>query len=275
MSRVTLANHAHVFPAEMNREGTIDRLLPMLDACEIEKAVCFAPFGERCDGVGIQPNQWLAKELKARTGRLYGFGTVDVRREDLRAQVKEIRELGLLGIKVHPNAQHLPILSGKAYEIYEAAQEHGLFITFHSGVHQSRLKETRVIDFDDVAWDFPRLRFSLEHVGGYHFFNEAVAVIFNHMPTPWNPKEATVYAGLTSIFTDTHLRFWYQGRQRLLDLVAQVGAGQMIFGLDFPYNLENETKTGIAAIGDLGLSAEDEARIFGGNLMRVLGITSR
>ena len=39
-----LVNHAHVFPAAMNAEGTIDRLLVLLDARQIEQAVCFAPF---------------------------------------------------------------------------------------------------------------------------------------------------------------------------------------------------------------------------------------
>ncbi|HZZ41977.1 MAG TPA: amidohydrolase family protein [Tepidisphaeraceae bacterium] len=271
MGIVTLANHAHVFPESINPNGTIDRLLKLLDACEIDRCVCFAPFAKQCDGKSISPNAWLAKELP-RHKRLYGFGTIDPRRDDLSDQVDEIASLGLRGIKVHPNGQGLPILSPKALQLYEAAQKHNLFLTFHSGVHQSRLKDNRVIDFDEIAWNFPELRFSLEHVGGYHFFNEALAVIFNHMPTPWNPKEGRVFAGLTSIFTQDHLRFWYQSRERLLELVAQVGARQMIFGLDFPYNLEEHTKIGIETIRNLGLSAEDQANILGGNMRRILGL---
>jgi predicted TIM-barrel fold metal-dependent hydrolase len=271
MGTVSLANHAHVFPESVNPAGTVGRLLGLMDACEIGRAVCFAPFAKQCEGKGVEPNRWLAGEVE-KNDRLYGFGTVDVRREDVREQVGEIAGLGLRGIKVHPNGQGLPILSKKAFELYGAAQERGLFLTFHSGVHQSPIKDTRVLDFDQVAWEFPELRFSLEHVGGYHFFHEALAVIFNHMPTPWNPKEGRVFAGLTSIFTQDHLRFWYQSRERLLELVAQVGAGQMIFGLDFPYNLEGHTRVGIEAIRGLGLSAEEEGMILGGTMRRVLGV---
>jgi len=106
-----------------------------------------------------------------------------------------------------------------------------------------------VIDFDEIAYQFPKLKFSLEHVGGYHFFHEALAVIFNNMPTPWEQREANVYGGLTSIFTTHQLRFWYMSPERLRELIAQVSADQLIFGLDFPYKPRerNPHRTGDAA----------------------------
>ena len=65
MSIRVLANHAHVFPASLNPEGTIERLLSMLDACAIEQAVCFAPLPYQCDGKSLaDPNAWLAGELR-------------------------------------------------------------------------------------------------------------------------------------------------------------------------------------------------------------------
>src|SRR5262245_32693460 len=53
MSQGVFANHAHVFPASMNPAGTIDRLLQLLDACQIAQAICFAPFPHQCDKNGI------------------------------------------------------------------------------------------------------------------------------------------------------------------------------------------------------------------------------
>jgi predicted TIM-barrel fold metal-dependent hydrolase len=269
MSIRVLANHAHVFPASLNAQGTIDRLMSMLDACAIEQAVCFAPLPHQCVGKDLpDPNAWLAGELRARE-RLMGFGTVDVRRTDVAAQVKHIRELGLYGIKLHPNAQEFDILSKPLFELYAEAERLGLFITFHTGVHQSRLEIMRVLRFDEIAWAFPNLRFSMEHVGGYHFFNEALAVLFNHVPPPWQPGKCNVFAGMTSIFTPNHNRFWHLSDERILELAAQVGASQMIFGLDFPYNLEDETMTGLETIRRL-FNAEDQALILGENLRREL-----
>ena len=52
----------------------------------------------------------LQREI-SRHDRLYGFGTIDLNRRDVRDQVKRIHDLGLKGIKMHPNAQQFDILS--------------------------------------------------------------------------------------------------------------------------------------------------------------------
>src|SRR6478672_13262593 len=118
MSIRVLANHAHVFPAKINPQGTIDRLLTMLDDCGIEQAVCFAPLPYQCDNNNLpDPNSWLASEIKSRP-RLLGFGTIDVRRDDVKAQVTHVADLGLRGLKLHPNAQEFDILSPRLFEVY-------------------------------------------------------------------------------------------------------------------------------------------------------------
>jgi predicted TIM-barrel fold metal-dependent hydrolase len=267
------ANHAHVFPAAIKADGTIDRLLGLMDACDIEQAVCFAPFPNQVKETGLDQNKWLAGELAlpTRRGRLHGFGTVDLKRNDLKEQVQQITDLGLRGIKMHPNAQEFDILCPEALEVYAAAQDRKRFITFHSGIHHYRIDHYNVLKFDEVAYRFPDLRFSLEHVGGYAFFNQALAVISNNIPFPPVPgRKGTVFGGLTSIFTPHYNRLWYMSRERLLELLAQVGAEQLIFGLDFPYNLEENTKMGLKALGELGLSEEQKERILGGNLRDAL-----
>ncbi len=272
MEKRVFANHAHVSPASISPAGTIDRLLKLMDACHIAQQVCFAPFPHQVDALKLDPNQWLADELKHHSN-LYGFGTIDFRRDDLAGQVKRCSDLGLKGLKLHPNAQHFDITSVQAFEVYRAAQDLDLFCTFHSGVHQSPLKETSVLKFDEVAWSFPRLRFSMEHVGGYHFFKDALAVLFNHVPPPWKAdKKCRVFAGLASVFTQYTNRFWYLSPEQLKEIHAQVGADQMIFGLDFPYNLEKETFTAYETLGNLGLSEADLAKILGGNLRRELKV---
>lgn len=271
MSIPILANHAHVFPESVNAAGTIDRLLRLLDECGIAEAVCFAPFSYQAGPVGIHHNRWLAQELKSRS-RLVGFGTLDFGREDIGDQVREVRDLGLRGLKLHPNAQQFDILSPRALEAYAAAQDLRLFISFHSGVHQHRIADYNLLKFDEVAWQFPDLHFSLEHVGGWAFFSEAVGVITNNIPFPPVPgRKCRVYGGLTSVFTPHYNRLWYMPPDRMLELIAQVGAEQLIFGLDFPYNLEDNTKMGLQAIAELGLSEAQREMILGGNLRALIG----
>lgn len=267
-----LAHHAHVFPESVNPAGTIDRLLRLLDACAIDGAVCFAPFAHQMKGAGIDPVDWLAGQLKHHP-RLYGFGTVDFRRADRVEQVRRIAGAGMRGIKLHPNAQEFDLLGPEALEVYAAAQDEGLFLTFHSGVHHYRIKHYNVLGFDEIAYNFPRLRLSLEHVGGYSFFPEALAVIVNNIPFPPRPGERPrVFGGLTSVFTKHYNRFWYLTPDRLAEAVAQAGAEQLIFGLDFPYNLEENTRVALETLRGLGLAEADLALILGGNLRRELGL---
>jgi len=275
MSISILANHAHVFPEAANPNATVDRLLRLLDTCGIAQAICFAPFGQQVDGfdIGGGHNAWLARELKRHGDRLYGFGTIDFRRDDIAGQVREAADLGFRGLKLHPNTQRFDILGEKPMQAYAAAQDANLFLTFHSGVHHYRLTNYRVTKFDEVAHQFPRLRFTLEHVGGYSFFNEALAVIFNNIPFPPIPgRKGYVFGGLTSVFTPNYNRFWYMSRERMEEMIAQVGAAQLIFGLDFPYNLEQNTKMALHTINELPINDADRALILGGNLRAELGI---
>ena len=81
----------------------------------------------------------MAKELKAHP-ELTGFGVVDIHGQDLAGQVRQLRELGLKGIKLHPAFQKFAIDGSEAFQVYAAAQEAGLFLSFHTGVQWHRIK---------------------------------------------------------------------------------------------------------------------------------------
>ncbi len=272
------ANHAHVFPADVRPHGAIDVLLALMDACGIEKAVCFAPFARQLAGSTYAEsgaNRWLAEALGGRGDRLIGFGTVHLdtgTAGPLDEQVSLIRDLGFRGIKLHPAVQRFHILSPPLLAVYERAQELGLFLSFHTGVHDARLADARLIDFDEIAYQFPRLRFSLEHVGGFAFFREAVGVIQNNLGRPHATGKGTVYAGLTSVFS-LQEPAWYlppSGPGSIAELVAQVGEDHVIFGLDFPYKSTAYVQAALAIVRGLDVSDRAKNQILGGTLPQLL-----
>ncbi len=270
MTNRIFAHHAHVFPENVRSHGTVKRLLELMDACGIERAVAFAPFAYQVGTQGAESSIWLSKEIKDEA-RLVGFGTIDFDRP-IAEQVRAIHDLGFPGIKLHPAAQKFDVLGEPAWEVYREAERVGLFLTFHTGIHWHRIKDYQVIHFDEIAYHFPKLRFSMEHVGGYHFLNEAMAVILNNMRTQDGKRLSNVYGGLTSVFDRDKQRHWYMGPERLNDVVWQVGAQQLIFGLDFPYNGIAETKVALEMLGDVELSDDERRMVLGGNLERVLGL---
>ena len=265
------ANHAHLYPRELREEGAKDALLRLLDDCEIDKAVAFAPFSHRfresalyCD---VNVNEWLAREI-AQDDRLVGFGTVDVSEdaEPIADQVRRIFELGFRGIKIHPAAQEFAVNSETAYAIYEKAQELGLFLSFHTGLHWHRIRDYQMLLFDEITWDFPDLYFSMEHVGGYSFFREALLVLCN------NKRNPHTFAGLTSVEPDENgmLGPWSLSDEEIETLIFQTGDDRTIFGLDFPFKNADYVRRAMARIRSLRISDEAKENILGKTLEKQL-----
>lgn len=268
------ANHAHLFPAGSKDNAQLDDLKRLMDECEIEKAVCFSTFTEQNTRVGLDrnTNRWLANEIKNEPN-LYGFGTVDFDYGHLKEQVEEIKDLGLSGIKIHPAYQEVKVDSPELFEVYAKAEELGLFISFHTGLHWHRIRDYQMLLFDEVAWNFPKLRFSMEHVGGYSFFKEALLIMNNNKR---NDKGGRVYAGLTSVNMETdefgvkRCGPWSLTDEQICDIIFQTGAKRTIFGLDFPYKKSPYIKESIERIKNLPISEEAKHGILGDNLKDAL-----
>lgn len=267
------ANHAHLFAKNTKPNADIDKLKELLDACKIEKTVCFAPFTDQLARYGITENsrKWLANEIKNEP-QFVGFGTIDFDEKNLKDQVKETADLGLLGLKIHPAAQELKIDSPELFEVYEEAEKQGLFISFHTGLHWHRIKDYQMLLFDEVAYNFPKLRFSMEHVGGYSFFKEALLVMNNNS----RDDIQHVFAGLTSIsmekddFGNERQGAWSLTDDELCTLIHQTGPKRSIFGLDFPYKDIEYTKKAIERIKNLPIAEEAKRGILGDNLREIL-----
>ncbi len=264
------ANHAHVFEEAVRPHGSIDQLKALMDEVGIDKVVAFAPI---CGGPRAQlsdpdgnQNAWLANAIHD-TNDIIGFGTINFAKGDLRGQTEQIAELGLRGIKIHPAYQTVKVNGEQAYEVYEAAERCGLFISFHTGVHWSRLSNYAMLLFDDLTYDFPNLKFSLEHIGGHCFFKEAMAVIANRRG---NADAPHVFAGWTDIHGQGGL--WSITDEELYDLLNITGPKAQIHGLDFPYSSADYCRAGFDRILSLNIPEETKARILGQNLAEALDI---
>ena len=265
------ANHAHLYPKELREKGDLAHLLTMLEQCGIDKAVVFAPFPDRfresalyCD---VNQNAWLARQI-AHEDSLVGFGTVDMAdgAEPIEAQVQRIFELGLRGIKLHPAAQEFAIDSEKAFAVYEAAERLGLFLSFHTGLHWHRIRDYQMLLFDEITYNFPNLYFSMEHVGGYSFFREALLVLCN------NAKNPHTYAGLTSVEPGENglCGPWSLTDTDIQTLIYQTGEDRTIFGLDFPFKDIAYVQRAMARIRALDISDTAKENILGNTLYRRL-----
>lgn len=273
------AHHAHVFPEEMHfsspltpSHGTVSELLAFLDQLQIDRTIAFAPYPHVMESVGKDSNEWLANKTR-KEQRLLGFGVVDFRHgvSTIKQQVRKIKGLGLVGIKIHPAVQNINVVGRKAFAAYEAAEEMHLPISFHTGIHFHRIRDDHPLLYDEIAHKFPTLVFSLEHVGGYNFFYEATAVILNNIIGKEERKNCNVYAGLASSFSDSPKTiFWFLGIERYGELLKLIGDDYILFGLDFPYRTLAEVSEAKRIVFESSPNEGSKEKIFRNNLLRFI-----
>jgi len=259
------ANHAHLFPTDLREEGDVDHLLALMDACGIERAAAFAPFEAQWGNREGNPTDWIASVVREHADRLVGYAALNPTRADAIATLRRAREIGLRGIKMHPAFEQYSVKSPEAYAFFEAAQDLDMPLDFHVGVHAHRISDFHPLLFDDVACDFPRLRMVFEHVGGFHFFRDMLAVISNHAH-----GNQRLYAGIASVLSRDVQKGWYLGPEGIETALWQLGDRALIYGLDFPYNGADYVRRDIEIIRALDVGDESKARILGGNLAELV-----
>lgn len=264
-------NHCHVsakgFGGQRDRPeiGTIPALEEILSTHGPAKAICFAPFGfeggpwERIGG-GLDRNQWLCQELKNHPN-LRGFATVYPQDHDAAGQLKRAIAGGLVGAKVHPPVMRFRLDDPVGEPFWRTAEELNIPVSIHMGTHGWNLRYYMPLLLDDIAQAHPKLPLIIEHLGGIAFFDQALAVLHNNK---------NCYAGLTQCSGRDPKYVLSEARRDLL--LSTVGADRIIYGLDYPWNTDNPEalKNDLAWIRSWGLPEEDQHKILGGNLSRLV-----
>lgn len=169
---------------------------------------------------------------------------------DPAAELDDIHNRGLKGIKLHPDFQEFAIDDPKMLPFYRAAQERGLPILFHTGDKRkhfsSPLQLARVLD------KLPELTCVAAHLGGY---------------TQW--REARQCLAGANLYVDTSSSLGFLSREEALESIAHFGVNHVMFGTDFPMW---RAKTELEAFFALGLSREENQAVLYRNFARLFGL---
>ena len=195
-------------------------------------------------------NTFIAETVAASDGRFTGLGTLHPDSEDQRADVRHLVDLGLKGVKLHPDIQKFKIDDYRCLKIYELCEREGLPILLHTG--DSRFDYSNPNRLLPVMKIYTELTVIGAHLGGWSVWDEAVDKL----------------AGLPNLYVDTCSCFAFMKRQKMRDIILAYGADRVLFGTDYPmWPIEDE----IAALLSLGLSEEDNRKIFAENAEKLFG----
>lgn len=197
-------------------------------------------------------NDWAAS---VQTDSVFCFGTVHPDAADAAEEVARIAELGLHGIKLHPDFQAFSIDDPKMYPIYEVASSLGLPITFHVGRDPDSVKVPYATPsgIARVSRLFPNLKIIAAHMGGARMSDEV---------------EQTL-AG-KNVYLDTSLSNVFCPPDQFIRIVKKHGSERILFGSDCPWQSPLEEFKWIEA---LGLSSTDRENIYWNNAAHLLKLS--
>lgn len=256
--------HAHIFPAKIAENATANTGkfydLPMHSCGTGEKLI------ESGNEIGVSHylvcstatkpqqissiNKFIARECEVHS-EFYGFGTAHPDSDDIAADIRQIRDLGLHGVKIHPDFQMFDMDSPGAYRIYE--QIEGVMpVLIHCG--DSRYKYSAPKKVANVHRDFPKLTIFAAHLGGYERWDEA----------------AEYLVGLgENVKFDTSSSLFFMTPEKAADMIRNYGVENCFFGSDFPmWSHADELERLLA----LGFTEEENRRILYENFKDCMGV---
>jgi len=167
----------------------------------ITKAIIL-PLVSSLNGTRRIKNEHIYEICNSNPDLFIGFASFDLNKDYMDELKYAIKNLGLKGIKIHPQLQAINVDSKKLYPVYEFAEKNELPVVIHTGITgigaglkgggKLKLEFGRPIYLDNIAADFPNVNFILAHFG-WPWYEEALAIAYHKGNvfidiSGWSPK---------------------------------------------------------------------------------------
>ena len=196
-------------------------------------------------------NEFIARVVSEGKGRYTGLGTLHPDSTDMEGDVRHLLELGLHGIKLHPDIQQFPIDDPRCDAIYELCSEFRLPILMHTG--DRRYDYSNPNRLIPTLLRFPKLTVVGAHLGGWSIWEE-VSDQLKKIP---------------NLYYDCSSSFPWIGPETVQWIIRKLGADRVMFGTDYPMW---EPKRELDVFFAMKLTAEEKKAIRSENAKRIFSI---
>jgi len=245
----------HLWPLEL-----FDR---QLEAAGIDKAVILGEDATSAQGDSIVSNEEVAEIVKLRPDTVIGFGGIDPVSGDTDKKLDEVFiKYSLKGLKLNLSALKIYPDDERMKKIYSYCEKNGKPILFHSGMTwlpNAPSRYSQPICFEDVAIEYPNLRFGLAHFG-WPWVNEAAMLALKY-PNVFLDTALLYFDSPKEFFKDV---FTYHIGQKWIDRTL---LDKVMFGSNYP---RIEQKRMRAAVESLDLRPSTLKKVLGENALRFI-----
>ncbi len=172
--------------------------------------------------------------------------------ENVPDELRRIKELGLHGVKLHPEYQQFSLLEKRMESIWAGCEALGLPVLVHAGndIGFPEPGHSCPSDFAELARRYPGLEIICAHMGGWR---------------DWDQVERAL-AG-QRVYLDTSFSLPYMTDQaQFKRLILKHGVDRILYGTDSPWQ---NLQTGLNEILLLGLPKQQQEKILWGNAARL------
>ena len=257
--------HCHIYPEKIAslavnhtdgfydvksfNKGTIVDLMEVNDKAGIDKSIV--------QSVATTPkqvrsiNKFIHDSVETYKDKFIGLGTIHPRSEDIKGDIENLIELGLKGIKIHPDIQDFKVDDYGYVKAYEICQDKGIPVLMHTG--DSRFDNSNPNRLLPILKDFDKLTVIGAHFGGWSIWEDAC----NH------------YKDVKNFYVDTSSSFFYISLDTVKKIIDTYGIDKIMFATDYPmWNVNDE----IEKLLQLNLSEEDYKKIFSLNAIKAYNL---
>lgn len=258
--------HTHIFPDKIAArsikhlenasgitaatDGTLQGLLTSMDKNGVEISVIMPVVTKPSQFESV--NNFAVEVNQKYKGKLISFGGIHPDSGDYKKELDKIKELGLPGIKLHPDYQGVMIDDKRYMDIIEYADSLDLIILVHAGidiglpnpVHCPPDKARKVIDKLKPG------RLILAHMGGWKQWDEVYEMIAGE-----------------NVYLDTSFSLDYLDEEMFLKIIEKHGCEKILFATDSPWSDAKKTAEAIKCLPIARNAIED---ILSGNAKKIL-----
>ena len=160
-------------------------------------------------------NRFISETVSLHPDSVTGYAAIHPDHEDIQGLIRDVRTMGLKGLKIHPDMQRFALDSPKAMEMF-AAIEGKMPIIIHTG--DPRYEYSRPRQMKKVLDAFPKLVCVCAHLGGWSEWDEATRTL----------------AEYENVYVDTSSSLYTLKPEEGRRIIRSYSRDRVLFGTDYP-----------------------------------------
>lgn len=237
--------------------GTRDALSKSTRVNGIDLSVVLPVATKKTQTMSINRFAAQTNEHTQETG-VFSFGAIHPDNEDYRQILKEVKAMGLKGIKLHPDYQRVEFDDERYLRIMDCAADLGLVIVTHAG-EDVGIPEKHHCTPDMVLHILSQIqpeKLVLAHMGGWNMWAEVEEKLVGR----------NVYFDTAFVFEPVPA---HMENEQFVRIVDTHGANKILFATDSPWSDQGYS---LKRLREMGFDKRKERMILGENAAKLLGL---